>query len=160
MQSNSAIFVLDKVFSKCPRPLVFNSYTKEDDEFVQHDQLLKSRTPDSLSREDLGAVGWNPIGCMNVEGWRYWLPTLGRIAHTTETADGSFFFGDLLAYLKNPDENKAFLSLKGYERVAVLNFLRESISFVRENMEPEVEVDCELLPVIKQWEKFSEVNSN
>ena len=69
MQSNSAIFVLDKVFSKCPRPLVFNSYTKEDDEFVQHDQLLKSRTPDSLSREDLGAVGWNPIGCMNVEGW-------------------------------------------------------------------------------------------
>ncbi|MDT0140688.1 hypothetical protein [Acidovorax sp. PRC11] len=108
MQSDSAIFVLDKFFSKCPRPLVFNSYTKEDDEFLQHDRLLKSRTPDSLSREDLGTVGWNPIGCMNVEGWRYWLPTLGRIAHTTETADRGFFFGDLLAYLKNPDENKAF----------------------------------------------------
>ena len=52
------------------------------------------------------------------------------------------------------------MSLKAYERVAVLNFLRESIPFVRGNLEPEVEVDCELLPVMKQWEKFSEANSN
>lgn len=159
MQSGDAVSVLDSVFSNCPRPPVFNSYTKLDDEFVQHDKLLKSRTPDSLSREDLGTVGWNPVGCMNVEGWRYWLPTLGRIAHTTERADRGFFFGDLLAYLKNPDENREFLKLERHERIAVLDFLRKSIPFVKERLEPEVEVDYELLPVIEQWEKFSEVKS-
>ncbi|ABM32633.1 hypothetical protein QRO11_08080 [Paracidovorax citrulli] len=152
---NAALLVLMDGFSGSLRPQAFNDFLNVDEEFCEHNALLQSRDHQSLTREDLGSVGWNPIGCMNVAGWRYWLPALGRIALSTDTAGRGYFMWDLLVYLKNPESNPAFLSLTQQEREAVARFLKEATPFVRENLEPEVEVGYDLKPVQLQWEMFS-----
>lgn len=153
--THAALLALADGFPENLRPQVFNDFLNVDDEFREHNALLQSRDHQSLTREDLGSVGWNPVGCMNVAGWRYWLPALGRIALSTETADRGYFMWDLLVYLKNPESNPAFLSLTQQEREAVARFLKEATPFVRENLEPEVEVEYDLKPVQLQWEVFS-----
>ncbi|WP_235492173.1 DUF6714 family protein [Paracidovorax avenae] len=152
---HAALLVLMAAFSENLRPREFNDFLNVDDEFREHNALLQSRDHQSLTREDLGSVGWNPVGCMNVAGWRYWLPALGRIALSTERADRGYFMWDLLVYLKNPESNPAFLSFTRHEREAVARFLKEATPFVRENLEPEVEVEYGLKPVQLQWEMFS-----
>ncbi|AVS78338.1 hypothetical protein C8244_13030 [Paracidovorax avenae] len=153
--TNAALLALADGFSENLRPQAFNDFLDVDEEFREHNALLQSRDHQSLSREDLGSVGWNPIGCMNVAAWRYWLPALGRIALSTERADRGYFMSDLLVYLKNPESNPAFLALNQQEREAVARFLKEATPFVRENLEPEVEVEYDLKPVQLQWKMFS-----
>ncbi len=153
--THAALWALADGFPENLRPQVFNDFLNVDDEFREHNALLQSRDHESLSREDLGSVGWNPVGCMNVAGWRYWLPALGRIALSTETADRGYFMWDLLVYLKNPESNPAFLLFTRHEREAVARFLKEATPFVRGNLEPEVEVEYDLKPVQLQWEIFS-----
>ena len=152
---HAALLAVMVEFSETLLPRAFNDFLNVDDEFREHDALLQSRDHQSLTREDLGSVGWNPVGCMNVAGWRYWLPALGRIALSTERADRGYFMWDLLVYLKNPELNPAFLSFTRHEREAVARFLKEATPFVRENLEPEVEVEYDLKPVQLQWEMFS-----
>lgn len=151
---NDILKSLNDAFGSSPRPKFFNKFIYDDKEFKEHDDLLQKRNKSSLTRSDLGSVGWNPVSTMNVAGWRYWLPTLGKIAIGFDRGDRGLFMSDFLIYLGNPRENETFIDLTKNERTAIYEFLEKSSDLVKKKMEPEVEFLYDLLPVIQQWKEF------
>src|SRR5215207_11413264 len=67
------------VFGAVPRPEHFTNYT-HCDECWEHDELLRSRTLQTLSIEDVGSQAWNPITMATPQGFAYYLPALARLA--------------------------------------------------------------------------------
>lgn len=152
---SEAVNILQEAFSGNERPKVFNKYIDGDEEFLEHDRTLQNRTPENITRDDLGSVGWNPISTMTIDAWRYWLPSLGKIAVSLDEGDRGLFLFDLIIYLENPEKNDELIKLNKKERLAILCFLERIIPMVKEKMEPDVMVEFELLPLIEQWKSFS-----
>ena len=70
---------IDQEFGMAPRP---EHFTKFDhcDECAKHDRTLRSRTVKTITRADLGTLGWDPINFTTDEGWAYYFPALARFA--------------------------------------------------------------------------------
>jgi hypothetical protein len=162
MNNNEIFTDIDNAFGKAQKPehsnLYYARYDDPNDEFKQHDELLNSKNRDSLIREDLGSIGWNPVDSMTADGWRYWLPSLARISVEPENTGREPFLWDLLQFFQNP-QKKEFINFSQEERIAILLFLKKLTPIILEKFEPDIEVEFNLNPVIKQWEVFCDGDS-
>lgn len=80
MSPTDRIFAfVDEAFSECPRPEHFTNY-EHCDECAEHDELLRARNRDSLTREDVGHPSWDPITYCTSVGIAYYMPSLVRLA--------------------------------------------------------------------------------
>jgi len=66
-------------FGGIERPEHFTNHT-HCDECWEHDEVLRSRTREILSIEDVGSQAWNPITMATPQGFAYYLPALARLA--------------------------------------------------------------------------------
>jgi len=69
---------IDKAFGSVPRPQRF-TVEDGDPECMHHDKLLHSRTPDTLTIDDVGN-GCSPLSECLPDGMAYFFPTLARLA--------------------------------------------------------------------------------
>jgi len=67
-----------RAFVRVPRPAHFTNYT-HCSECREHDDLMRSRTPDTLTLEDV-RFEWSPVPLLTAEGFRYYFPALVRLA--------------------------------------------------------------------------------
>jgi hypothetical protein len=66
-------------FGSIERPEHFTDY-EHCCECAEHDALLLARDRETLTIEDVGSQGWNPITMATPEGFAYYLPALARLA--------------------------------------------------------------------------------
>lgn len=64
------------------RPEHFTDYT-HCCECAEHDETLRSHSVDTISDEQLGNPGWDPICFITEAGYRYYLPALARLVMET-----------------------------------------------------------------------------
>lgn len=66
-------------FGNVTRP---RHFTVEDGDFecMDHDQLLHARTPETLTIEDVGNIGYDPLNECLPQGMAYFFPALARLA--------------------------------------------------------------------------------
>ncbi len=82
MLSDSAILAdIDGAFGAVTRPEHFTNFS-HCEECAEHDELLRARTRESLSIEDVGNPGWDPLCFCSAEGFAYYFPALTRLALT------------------------------------------------------------------------------
>jgi DNA-directed RNA polymerase subunit M/transcription elongation factor TFIIS len=109
MKSDQEIIeVIDRAFGPEKRPNYFvdPSHCQECEE---HNELLCSRTRESLSIEDVGNMCWTPLSMCTAEGFAYYMPSLARMS-LAEPAYGYDWFGDNLEiHLSSGGENNGFL---------------------------------------------------
>jgi hypothetical protein len=128
MSSDQAILAeIDAAFGDVPRPEHFTNYT-HCCECAEHDELLRSRNRETLSIEDVGNPGWDPLCFCSAEGIAYYFPALARLA----LADPPYGFGwygeQLLFHLYSGfRENSFFRFCSAAQRSAVARFLEHII---------------------------------
>jgi hypothetical protein len=66
-------------FGAFERPEHFTNHT-HCDECWEHDEVLRGRTRETLSIEDVGSQAWNPITMATPQAFAYYLPALARLA--------------------------------------------------------------------------------
>ena len=91
------IDVILKAFAFEPRPQHFTNYL-HCGECAEHNDLLSSRDRQSLRLEDVNNAGWDPICFITDEGFRYYLPSLARLALESSTSRG-WYLPQLLFHL-------------------------------------------------------------
>lgn len=94
MTDEQVLGIVDAAFSKVPRPEHFTNH-KHCPECAEHDELMRSRTPETLKASDVENPGWNPICFLTPEGFAYYFPALARIALSDE---GVGFLTDLVPF--------------------------------------------------------------
>jgi len=66
-------------FGACPRPVHFFSGCQDDEEWADHDQMLRSHTVHTIGLAELGNPGWDPICSADTAGYLYYMPALARV---------------------------------------------------------------------------------
>jgi hypothetical protein len=124
---------VEEAFGSAPRPEHFTNY-EHCCECFDHDELLRARDRQTLTIEDVGNAGWDPVCFMSVEGFRYYLPALLRLALDSDT-----YLPQLLFHLLYDGERNARMShCSPAERKAVVDFLWHTVEH-----RPSAVADCE-----------------
>lgn len=136
-----------EVFSKIERPEHFTNHA-HCCECKEHDNVLLAYTPDTITRDALGHMGWDPITFTTDYGFRYYLPGLIRIV-LTESANESYYEQFLWHTLGEGDYDR-YTSCTDEEKQIVLLVLE----FLLENHTEEIDQEClsdELLLAVEKW---------
>lgn len=120
-QDCEALDRLIQAFHACPRPEHFTNFS-HCDECAEHDQTLRSRTPETLAIEDVGNSASDPICFISPAGFAYFLPGLARLA--LQNAGMGWYGPQLFQHLiSNGPDNKRFTHCSKQQRRAVADFL-------------------------------------
>jgi hypothetical protein len=143
---------IDRAFGGIEKPEHFTNYA-HCEECLHHDNTLRSRTRETLRREDLGNPGWDPISFCSPEGCGYLFPALARFALLPSVWRNNDWYGQqLLFHLSYEDaENEFFRWCSPAQRAAVSGFLR----YLMETRAPAVSehgCDDELLSALQVWD--------
>ena len=95
------------------------------EECAEHDQLLRDRTRETLTIEDVGNVGWDPLCFSSAAGIAYYFPKLARLAISPPTDQYGWYGDQLLFHLTYGGTDNRFLQFcNAQQRRAVGQLLR------------------------------------
>ena len=98
---------IDAAFADADKPEHFTDPT-HCNECREHDETLRARTRETLQRNDVGNLGWDPIVFSSADGVGYFFPALARFALLPDVwHDNNWYAVQLLSYLAwEGSENK------------------------------------------------------
>lgn len=137
-------------FAGCRRPDHFTDYT-HCEECAEHDELLRSRDPDTLRAEDVSNPGWDPLCYVDPAGFGYWFPGLARLALADPDPEYGWYPEQMLFHLTY--EGAGNRHLRGFDpdqRRAVAALLRH-IAETRSGLVDEHLCGDELRLAIDLW---------
>lgn len=111
-------------FATCERPTHFTDYM-HCPECAEHDELLRTRTPETLTLDDVGNPGWDPLCFVEPTGFAYYFPSLARLVLVAPDAEHDWYGPQLLFHLTYEEvTNRHFLHCTSDQRHAVALLLR------------------------------------
>ncbi|TFZ06032.1 hypothetical protein EZ313_05120 [Ramlibacter henchirensis] len=114
---------IDAAFGAAPRPEHFTNHT-HCCECAEHDDVLRSRTRETLQHADVGNPGWDPICFTSAEGFAYYFPALARLALAEPSREHGWYADQLLFHLSSGfKENTYYLHCDADRRAAVARLL-------------------------------------
>jgi hypothetical protein len=136
------------VFGKILRPEHFTDY-QHCCECAEHDDTLRSFTPDMIGREALGHAGWDPMTFATETGFRYYLPALIRMA-LTQTGEDYYIDQFLSQIIRDGARNSRWAACTDEERWVVLRALHFLLEERGRQIEAGLDAD-RLLQAIEIW---------
>jgi hypothetical protein len=145
--------VLERVrhaFASCVRPEHFTNY-RHCCECAEHDEVLRSRDLDTLSIDDVGNQGWDPICFITPEGFAYYLPALARLAAGDPLPPYGWYAPQLLFHLcLDGARNVRVLACTTEQRHAVVDLLSHLVA-TRADLVDSYGCSEELLKAVEYW---------
>lgn len=137
-------------FGALPRPAHFTNFT-HCDECAEHDQTLRAKGRDELTRDDLGSLGWDPVTFCDSPAKAYLLPRLARELVAEPDRYRGWYGPQLIGHLYRPASENEFLQYCSQDqRSAVAVLLRQVLETRTDLVESE---NCheDLMKAIEQW---------
>lgn len=135
------------VFAGIERPAHFTNHT-HCCECAEHDEELQPFTPDDLTLEALGNMGWDPITFCTDQAFRYLLPGLIRIVLTEDGEEN--YYEQFLWHVTPQGEYNRHAACSTEERIVVA----QALAWLLENRSAEIEREMcstELLYALETW---------
>jgi len=156
MQTDAQVLrTVKEAFATCRRPAHFTNYT-HCEECAEHDELLRSRDSDSLSFDDVGNPGWDPICFVSPEGFSYYFPALARLALDGSDRTHDWYGSQLFFHLcYDGRQNSRFLACTPEQRRAVTALLRHLVETRAELADSHLATD-DLFQALEIWSDESE----
>lgn len=142
---------VEQVFSGNAVP---ENYTNRDHcpECAEHDETLRSHTPESIGLEQLGNPGWDPICFVLPKAFKYYFPALVRLALDSEGTNG--YLDQFLFHITYQGEDSRFFKhFSKAERNATL----EVLLFIESQMGDLVKewyLEKDMKEAIELWSKL------
>lgn len=134
-------------FADEPRPAAFTNHPYCS-ECAEHDETLQAKDRDTLSLAEVGIPAWDPICMVTAEGWRYYLPSLCRIA--VEEGPQGYIEQLVFHLISDGPGNRRVEACSAEQRAAVVRFLWHFLGTREPEMDPRDRDD--LLRAIEIWE--------
>jgi hypothetical protein len=108
-----------RAFADVPRPERFTDCRHSSDR-AEHEETLRAHTPDTISLEQVGNAGWDPICFVTIEGFKNFMPGLARLAL------GRGYIAEFLFRL-NDDRIARFTNEQRLATLDLLQFIRDEV---------------------------------
>jgi hypothetical protein len=120
-------------------------------ECAEHDEVLRSRSLETLGLSDVGNPGWDPICFITPSGFAYFLPALVRIAFLSRDDVEGWYVPQLLFHLcHDGPANARVQECTASEREAVIVFL-DHISETRTELVNRWSCADQLFEALRYW---------
>jgi hypothetical protein len=147
----AALNLMYQAFQDCPRPEHFTDF-QHCEECAEHDDTLLSRTPITITRQDVGNPGWDPISFISPAGFRYYLAGLARLVVEEPVAEYDWYAAQFFWHLiSDGPDNARFLACSREQRTVVANF----IGYIIETRSQQLEDQCIEDDAMRAWEIWS-----
>ena len=104
-------------------------------ECAEHDETLRSHTPDTISLAELGNPGWDPICFVDsIDGFRYYLPALARLCCGK---GDEYYLGQFLFHLNDQRVGE----LAAGERAVIADFLEDLLEQMPDEIDANLDTD-------------------
>jgi hypothetical protein len=143
---------VEKVFSGNTIP---ENFTDRDhcEECAEHDETLRSCTPESIGLEQLGNPGWDPICFVLPDAFKYYFPALVRLALDSE-GNNSYLEQFLFHVTYQGEDSRFFKHFSKDEREATLEVLKHIESHMGDLVDASY-LENELKEAIELWLKLA-----
>ena len=122
-------------------------------ECAEHDELLCSRDLDTLTVDDVGNPGWDPICMVTAHAFFYYFPALARLALEPPSSGHGWYFEQLLFHLTyEGSANRRRLAADLRHKQAVLMLL-EYVRDTRASLVDEFSCQKDLESALSIWKK-------
>ncbi|MBE9554217.1 MAG: hypothetical protein IMF05_12215 [Proteobacteria bacterium] len=71
--------MIERAF-RCGRPTQMVRNPGHCDECAEHEEIMQTVTPETVSLDQVGKLAWDPVCYLTDEAWRYFVPGLARLA--------------------------------------------------------------------------------
>lgn len=123
----SVLALIDAEFGKVVCPEHFTNFS-HCSECTEHDELLRSRSREQLTLQDVGNPGWDPLCFCSPEGLAYFLPSLARFALAETESQSGWYGTQLLFHLYSGfSENALYRHSSSSQRRAIAEYLAHTI---------------------------------
>jgi hypothetical protein len=143
------IDIVMKAFALEPRPQHFTNYL-HCCECAEHNDLLASRDLESLRLEDINNAGWDPICFITEEGFRYYLPSLARLALTSSTSTDWYLPQLLFHLIGDGPQNRRVRCCSMPQKRAITALLWQVVE-TRSELIADYQIEEELQRAIEIW---------
>jgi hypothetical protein len=134
-----------------PKPEHFSNY-QHCCECHEHDQVLLGHDIDSIGLDQLGNPGWDPLCFSNVEGLKYYFPSLVRLTVDTIDSPRERYLSQFLFHLiKDGPGNNFVVSCTPQQRKFVAGFLEYLIENFGTEINEEVFSADDILKAHEIW---------
>ncbi len=141
---------IHKAFFEVEKPVHFCNY-KHCCECAQHDQTLIKYTRETISFEQLGYPGWDPVCFINTnQGFQYYLPALARLS--LQTGD-EYYLSQFLFHLNDERIN----SLITTQRDLLADFLETLLDWMPDEIEDHFDTDNILEKIMQLRDHFNSI---
>lgn len=141
--------VVHEAFGHVVRPEHF-TVADGDPECMDHDQLLRSRTPETLTIEDVGSIGYDPLVECFPHGIAYFFPTLARFALNDSRPHDWYPFQLALHLTRDGSANGFLKYCSSTQRKAVLALF----SYIQASRAERIVSECcadEIMDCVDLW---------
>jgi hypothetical protein len=150
LSDDEMLALVTGAFATVTRPEHFTNHT-HCDECWEHDEVLRSRTLDTLAIEDVGSQAWNPITMATPLAFAYYLPTLARLALQPMPQGWDWYGYIILFELRwNGPRNERWQFCTPNQRSAVC-LLLEHLYATRSGSIKLYDCEYELLEALEVW---------
>jgi hypothetical protein len=133
---------------KIAKPEHFTHYN-HCEECAEHDETLIRADVDTISLEELGNPGWDPICFCHDHGKKYYMPALIRLSLETIHHEG--YFAEFLFHLESDGEqNSLYRSCSASQRRFIAAFVEHMIEYYPDEIELDLYAD-RALRVYEIW---------
>jgi len=123
------------------------------EECAEHDETLRTFTPETIGIDQLGNPGWDPICFVLPDAFKYYFPALVRLAPEAEGLNS--YLEQFLFHVTYQGENSRYFKyFSKAEREAALDVLR----YIRSSMKRPVKewgLESELDEAIELWSRLT-----
>ena len=133
---------IESLFASAPRPHRFVD-SDHCSECAEHDETLQAHTPHTISLEELGNPGWDPVCFIeSIDGFRYYMPAFVRLA----CGKGDEYYLSQFLFHLNQERIHA---LSHSEREAIAVFLEELADQIPSEIEQNRDADSLLNRIVQ-----------
>jgi hypothetical protein len=148
----AALELVRQAFQDCARPEHFTNF-QHCEECAEHNQTLLSRTPDAITRQEVGNSGWDPICFVSSEGFRYYVPGLARLVIEDSPHGFDWYAAQFLWHLiSDGPSNTRVKECSPMQRKALAAFVGHIIETRAEQLDKECLAD----DAVRAWEIWND----
>jgi hypothetical protein len=145
---NELLKKVEQVFGEVPRPEHFTDY-RHCCECAEHDETLRSHTPDTIGLGELGSPAWDPICFATDEAFQYYFPALAKLA-LKGNGDTYYFDQFLFHIIMDGPRNRRWKVFNYEQRKVVVQVLESLLEQKTEEIERNHDAD-KILEALEIW---------
>lgn len=125
MEKEAVLTAVDRAFGAVPRPSIMVRNPNHCDECADHEAAMQGVTPQTVTLNEIGNMGWDPVCYLTDASYRYFMPGFARLVlHTDDDCD---YLDQFIFHLESRLSDDLFTGEQRTAIIGVIDYLKETL---------------------------------